>query len=90
MCASWGLARAYLSLFAMFGHLAVERSPRAALGILLARWREPGVVAPNLWLEPYFLTLTAPLAGALWLAWVVWRARRQSSPTAADARAPAN
>lgn len=79
----WGLARAYLNLFAMFGHPAAERPPRAALGVLLARWREPGVVAPNLWLEPYFLTLTAPLAGGLWLAWAIWRARRQAAPVGA-------
>jgi hypothetical protein len=75
----WGLARAYLSLFAMFGHPAAERSPRAALGVFLARWREPGVVAPNLWLEPYFLTLTVPLAAALWLAWTVWEAHGRAT-----------
>lgn len=66
----WGLMHSFLSLFAMFGHAAVERPPGGALALLRDCWREPGVVAPGLWLEPYFLVLAIPLTGLVWLGWV--------------------
>ena len=85
----WGCARSFLSLFAMFGHPAAERPPREALALLLERWSEPGVVAPGLWLEPYFLVLAIPLTGLVWLGWVLWSAPSQRRRTGHQRRAPA-
>ena len=76
---AWGLARSYLSLLTMFGHAAVERPPGAAWALLLARWREPTVVAPSLWLLPYFLILAGPAVGLAWLGWALWAGRRREN-----------
>ncbi|MFN8513359.1 MAG: hypothetical protein U0232_20090 [Thermomicrobiales bacterium] len=72
LCA-WGLLRSYLSLLAMFGHRAVERSPGEAWAILRANWRELDVVAPGHFLLHYFAVLVVPLALAGWLVVAVSR-----------------
>jgi hypothetical protein len=65
----------------MFGHAAVERPPDRALALLRDRWRDAAVVAPNLWLEHYFLTFAGPLLALCWCAWAVatWSRRRRSA-----------
>ena len=65
---AWGLLRSYLSLLTMFGHRAVERTPREAAAILRDNWRDAQVVAPGLALLHYFLVLLIPLTLGCWLA----------------------
>jgi hypothetical protein len=72
LCA-WGCMRSYLSLLAMFGHRAVERTPGEAFDILRANWRDPQVIAPGHFLLHYFVVLVVPLAIGCWLLVVASR-----------------
>jgi hypothetical protein len=88
LCA-WGALRSYLSLLAMFGHRAVERTPADAFAILRANWRDLHVVAPGYFLLHYFVVLAVPLALACWLLWLAGRrALAQVPPVGVEGESP--
>jgi hypothetical protein len=86
----WGFLRSYLSLLAMFGHRAVERTPGEAFDILRANWRDPQVIAPGYFLLHYFVVLVVPLAVVCWLLVVASRwAKSRTSQEATEGKSPA-
>jgi len=90
MLCGWGFLRSYLSLLAMFGHRAVERTPGEAFAILRANWHDPQVIAPGYFLLHYFVVLVVPLAVICWLLVVASRwAKSGVRQAATEGKSPA-
>jgi hypothetical protein len=86
----WGFLRSYLSLLAMFGHRAVERTPGEAFDILRANWRDPQIIAPGYFLLHYFIVLVVPLAVVCWLLVIASRwAKSRASRGTTEGKSPA-